>query len=121
MKRKKPKNRSIHYETADVPRCGGKDCGLIRFFIKENAADVVPAASEDGTCRVVCCKSKMTPHTITAENGMLRISSSREWTDVFNLRFEKRTVTVFLPANMYEKFSIETSTGDIEIRIENGN
>jgi hypothetical protein len=83
--------------------------------IKENAADIVLAASADGTCRVVCRESKKTPHTVTAENGTLQISSARGWTDVFDLCFEERTVTVYLPENVYEKLSIETSTGDVTI------
>ncbi|MBR0507246.1 MAG: DUF4097 family beta strand repeat protein [Clostridia bacterium] len=83
--------------------------------IKVNTADVTLAVSGDGTCRVVCRESKKAPHTVTAENGTLRISSSRERTDVFDLCFEKQTVTVYLPKNMYETISIETSTGDVTI------
>ena len=83
--------------------------------IKVNTADVTLAVSGDGTCRVVCRESKKAPHTVTAENGTLQISSSRERTDVFDLCFEKQTVTVYLPKNMYETISIETSTGDVTI------
>ena len=85
--------------------------------IDENTAKIAFALSEDGTCSVVCRESEKTTHTVTVEEGTLKIAVEEKigWKNWFNLSFEEESVTVYLPKDTYEALLIETHTGDVDI------
>ncbi len=88
-----------------------------RIEIRENTADVTFAVSEDETATVVCRETAPTVHTVTVEDGTLKIVSSETigWRNLFELSFESPSVTVYLPKKAYASLSIVTQTGDVEV------
>lgn len=88
-----------------------------RIEIRENTADVTFAVSEDETATVVCRETAPTVHTVTVEDGTLKIVSSETigWRNLFELSFDSPSVTVYLPKKAYASLSIETQTGDVEV------
>lgn len=88
-----------------------------RIEIRENTADVTFAVSEDETATVVCRETAPTVHTVTVEDGTLKIVSEETsgWRNPIEISFEKEQITVFLPKDAYETLSIETHTGDVGV------
>ena len=88
-----------------------------RIEIRENTADVTFAVSEDETATVVCRETAPTVHTVTVEDGTLKIVSGETigWRNLFELSFESPSVTVYLPKKAYASLSIVTQTGDVEV------
>ena len=85
--------------------------------IDETTADVIFAASPDGTCSVVCRENEKNVHRVTVEEGTLKIVSEKlsGWRTWFSVSFESESVTVYLPKDTYESLLIKTHTGDVEI------
>lgn len=88
-----------------------------RIEIRENTADITFAVSEDETATVVCRETAPTVHTVTVEDGTLKIVSEETigWRNLFELSFDSPSVTVYLPKKAYASLSIETQTGDVEV------
>lgn len=93
------------------------DADFDSIVIDETIADVIFAASEDGTCTVVCKERENTPHTVTVENGTLKISAQEriEWKSMLELCFDSEKMTVYLPKDVYRDLTVGIGTGDVEI------
>lgn len=94
------------------------DLGEVRgIAIDTDTADVSFLPSEDGTCRVVCHEETRAKHSVQLTDGLLsvKIHSTRKWYDFINVSFESASVTVYLPAGIYETLSVKTDTGDVRV------
>ena len=85
--------------------------------ITSRTADVVFAASNDGTCKVVCYEEVKMTHTVGVENGALTIAVKDEktWIDYIGLNFYTPKITVYLPADEYGAINIDNSTGHVSL------
>lgn len=85
--------------------------------IRTREADVILKKSEDGRCSVACVERDKDRHTVTVENGILKIGEEDErgWIDHLTIFSKPLSVTVSLPADRYESLLIESGTGDVEI------
>ena len=88
-----------------------------RIEIEEDTSDIRFARSDDGKARVECRETKKSAHTVTAENGVLKIQRQKitGWKNLITFSFEKTVVTVYLPETAYESLAIDTHTGDTDI------
>ena len=88
-----------------------------RIEIDEDTSDIRFARSDDGKARVECRETKKSAHTVTAENGVLKIQRQKitGWKNLITFSFEKTVVTVYLPETAYESLAIDTHTGDTDI------
>ncbi len=82
-----------------------------------NTADITFAPSEDGSCKVVCLEETNLRHTVTTEDGTLKIhiTDKRKWYDHIGFNFRNPKITVYLPAGEYGALIIQTDTSDTEI------
>lgn len=88
-----------------------------KIIIDTKTTDVNFALSEDGTFSVVCTEAEKMKHTVTIENGVLRIvgEDNRKWFEHINFFLKNLTMTVYLPATEYESLLVKVSTGDVNI------
>ena len=84
--------------------------------ITADIEDVFFAPSADGTSKVVCLEEKNLKHSVTNENGELKINTvdERKWYDHI-MNFGNNTVTVYLAENEYASLFIESNTSSVEI------
>ena len=82
-----------------------------------DTADIVFAASDDGTCKVVCYEQENAKHSAVVENNTLtiRVADQREWYQYIGINFSTPKITVYLPQNPYTALLIKESTGAIEM------
>ncbi len=101
------------YETNTYP----VDGAFHTIEIKTKESDVVFRPSEDGSCSVVCTERNKVFHTVSAENGILKISETdeRAWFDHLTFFPKPVSITVNLPSAEYEALRIECSTGDVSL------
>ncbi|MBP0989610.1 MAG: DUF4097 family beta strand repeat protein [Oscillospiraceae bacterium] len=87
-----------------------------KIEINTKESNITFKPSEDGVCRLVCTE-KNVKHSVNVENGTLKIVSEdkREWYDYITFFSKSLSMTVYLPANFYEEFNINGSTGDVQI------
>ncbi len=80
-------------------------------------SDIVLKASEDGTCKVVCYEDEKVKHTVSVQNGTLTIKAidKREWYNNIGINIETPKVTVYLPKNEYDLYTVNGTTGDVTI------
>lgn len=85
--------------------------------INTKTADVVLAPSEDETGRVVVYEQERLSHTVSVENGTLKIAvdDTREWYEHIGIVWDTPKITVYLPKSEYATLVINGHTGDIEI------
>ena len=83
----------------------------------DSSADVTLKPSEDGAVRVVCEENAKNKHTVTVEEGTLRITAhdERQWYERISFYTKATKVTVYLPAAAYDRLQIETDTGDVAV------
>ena len=88
-----------------------------KIIIDTKTTDVNFALSEDGTFSVVCTEAEKMKHTVTIENGVLRIvgEDNRKWFEHINFFLKNLTMTVYLPATEYESLLVKVSTGDVNV------
>ena len=88
--------------------------------IIENTADVVFEIADNGKCKVVCYEETNAAHTVSVEDGALKISVSdkKTWLDYIGFNFSTPKITVYLPVGAYDKLKIESNTGDVFIPSE---
>ncbi len=87
-------------------------------FVSTDVTDIVFARSGDGKTTVVCDERERQRHSVTIEDGILKIRSeylkekALSW---FTLRNPKTKVTVYLPGDSYESLQITAGTGDVTV------
>lgn len=79
-------------------------------------AKVMLLPSENEGCKVICHERDRMLHTVTVEDGTLKIKTvdSRQWYD-YIAWFESAIITVYLPKGEYDSLKITGATGDIGI------
>lgn len=85
--------------------------------VTTDTAKVLFAKSEDGKVSVDCREWEDALHSVTVENGTLRIKvdDNRKWYDHIGINIGTPEITVFLPEGDYGDLSIESVTGSIDI------
>lgn len=86
-----------------------------KIQIEDNVGDVRLVLGTEA--RVECCESEHLRYSVSVENGTLRIKllDTRRWYHYLGFNLSDRALTVYLPEGMYEKLSVETDTGNIQI------
>lgn len=87
--------------------------------IDVDTEDIIFLPSQDESCNVEFYEKSSKKHTSIVENENLVIKYENEekwYKNIFN--FGKSKITVYLPKNEYDSISIESSTGDIQIKNE---
>jgi len=81
-----------------------------------DTADVIFVRSQDGKCKVVCKESSQQKHSVRiADNTLqIRLDDHRHWLD-YILNLEQLEITVYLPADSYDRIGVDTDTGDVAI------
>lgn len=84
--------------------------------INTKTADVDFVAT-DGECKVVCYEQSKVKHSVSVENGNLKIDvdDQRKWYNYMGLNFKTPKITVYLPDSEYGMLKITNSTGDVQI------
>ncbi len=82
--------------------------------IDTSISDLTVLPSEDGTCRAVIYEQERLPHTVTVEDGTLKIreTDKRRWYDHIG-GFDHPRITLYLPAASYGALTVDISTGDV--------
>ena len=83
-----------------------------------DVANVTLKPSDDGKCRVVCVEPEKAKHTVTVENGTLKITESTKnlaWYEQIGILTASPSVTVYLPETAYDALAIESDTGRITL------
>lgn len=83
--------------------------------ITTDTADIIFALSDDGKCKVECYEEKNAKHSVTVENDVLVVKSSKSWYDYIGFNFGSPKITVYLPKAEYNALSIHEATGNVEI------
>ncbi len=88
-----------------------------QISIETNTADIVFAPSDGGKSKVVCTEQKNLKHTVTVDDGILKIGivDEREWYEHIGISIGNSQITVYLSENEYNSLFIDEDTGDIEI------
>ena len=106
-------DRSRYEENTYTPRGS-----FNRIEIKTVEADVRLLASTDNFLKVDCVELETEKHTVTVENGILKIEAQdkRTWYDrVTFFSAKPQSVTVYLPANTYDSLNLTTGTGSVSV------
>ena len=82
-----------------------------------NTDSVVIVPSEDGSCRVVCNENERKLHSVTVENGTLKIikNDNLSWLESVVCSWNKTSVKVYLPMGVYERLAVDTTAGDVSV------
>lgn len=90
---------------------------FVNIALHTNTADITFIPSADGSCKVVCLEEATRKHTVTTEDGTLKILSSdeRKWYEHIGIHFRNTKITVYLPGSEYGTLSVQASTGDTVI------
>lgn len=86
--------------------------------IRTDTADVAFALSTDGRCTVVCEERETQKHTVSVENGTLKIIASadqRKWYEYIGIFTASESVTVYLPEESYGALVVDGDTGRVSI------
>lgn len=85
--------------------------------IYTDAADILFAQSEDGTCKVVCREESKVKHTVSVQDGTLtiQVKNEKEWFDFIGFCLENTKITIYLPNAEYGNLHIVGSTGDVQL------
>ena len=81
-------------------------------------ADVTFLPTDGDSAKVVCFEEQKVKHTVSVEDGKLRIFAvdERKWYDYISLfSFKTPKITVYLPHLAYGALTLKTNTGDVNI------
>ena len=80
-------------------------------------ADIIFLPAADGKCKVVCYESEKMKHSVTVENGCLkiRVQNEKMWYDYIGISWESETVTVYLPKSDYAALTVTGATSDVDV------
>ena len=100
-------------ETRTVPI--GEDFADIRIQLDTQALELLP--SEDGACRVVFTVDRKASPIAAVSGGALeiRVKDERQWYEWIGISFGEEKVTLYLPRERYETFTLETDTGSVRV------
>ncbi|MBO7187327.1 MAG: DUF4097 family beta strand repeat protein [Clostridia bacterium] len=87
------------------------------ILIETLDTDIEFKLSTDDKTTVVCYEKVKVYHTVSAENGTLKIkcTDDRKLFDYLGFSFSSPKITVFLPSESYNDIDIKLTTGDILI------
>lgn len=90
------------------------DFSILTIDADTEQINILPAA--DGICKVVCTDSSKQYHSVEEVDGALEIKSvdERRWFEKISF-LEERSITVYLPRDIYTSLFIDSHTGDIVI------
>lgn len=85
--------------------------------IHTDTADILFAASEDSTCRVVCHEQEKLKHSVAVDDGVLSIETvdDRQWYEYIGISIGSPKITVYLPETEYESLLVRESTGSVAL------
>lgn len=86
--------------------------------VDTDTSEVELFPSEDGECRVVCHERKKLVHSVTVENGTLKIFlvDNRKWYEHISFfSFGEERIGIYLPKAEYESLYIKNSTGAVSV------
>ena len=88
------------------------------ILVDTDTAYVEVLPSEDGVCRVICREEEKAKHTLSVQQGVLRVEldNNREWFDHINIGWgTSPKITVYLPNTEYTFLTVRTNTGYVKI------
>lgn len=88
------------------------------ILVDTDTAYVEVLPSEDGSCRVVCREEAKAKHTLSVQQGVLRVelTDNREWFNHINIGWgTSPKITVYLPNTEYTSLTVRTDTGYVKI------
>ena len=85
--------------------------------VSTDTARVIFVPSEDGSVSVVCNERAKSRHSVSVEDGVLRVEivDTRKWYDRIDLDFGTHAITVSLPADAYGDLTVKNKTGSITV------
>ena len=88
-----------------------------KIEINTEETDIVWIPSEDDGVKVVCIEKEKIRHSVSVENGTLKISEkdTRKWYDHIGMFSKSLSMTVYLPSDRLEYAIINSNTGDVSI------
>lgn len=91
--------------------------GFLDIVIDCKTADVNVLPSEDGVCRVDCKETDRLYHSVSVEDGTLKIlqMDDRKWYHHIGIFQSNLEITVYLPEDAYTALTLKGNTGDVEI------
>ena len=86
--------------------------------IDTSTANIRFAASEDGTCRVVCYENEKIPHSAKVTDGVLTIfeEDNRAWYEHIGFYNRSTEIVVYVPRTTFAALEISASTGDVTLK-----
>ena len=88
-----------------------------KIEVSSKITDIELKPSQDGTASVVCVEREKMKHTVTVEDGTLKINvtDERAWYERWSLFSPSLSMTIYLPAGAYDALSVTSSTGDVTV------
>lgn len=85
--------------------------------IETDTADIVFIPSETASTSVMCNESDNAKHLVAVEGESLviKLEDTRKWYNYIGITFSSPKITVYLPEDEYDKLSVKSHTGDINI------
>ena len=85
--------------------------------IIDTTADVTFISVADGDASVTLREESTAKHTVTVEDGTLRIENTGEkpWYQHIGIHFDTPSITVAIPKKQYGSLSVQITTGDIAL------
>ncbi len=107
---------TVKYETNTYEAVGDFN----NISINTDMSKVILVPSDDGKCRVVCYEQQNMKHSVTVQNGTLKIdvADTRKWYEHIGIMLGSPHMTVYLPKTELASLCIETHTGNISLHKE---
>lgn len=85
--------------------------------VDTDTADITLVPSADGTCRVVCEERENAKHTVSVQDGVLKVKvdDTRKWYEYIGIWVRSQKITVYLPEEEYGALSVKSDTGRVAI------
>lgn len=85
--------------------------------IEADTADITFLSASDGICKLICQESAKETHSVTVENGTLKIRliNNKAWYDYIGIGTQGPKLAIYLPGSEYGELVIQENTGDITI------
>ncbi len=85
------------------------------IFVETDTADVEFVQSDEAYCRVECHEQAQGKHTVTLEEGILRVKKEEQdpWWKQIGINFSKPKITVYLPYDPSADLLIQGADGNV--------
>lgn len=85
--------------------------------VDTDTANVTLVPAKNGQVTVECFESGKLQHTVTVQDGTLRIAlqDTRKWYHHIGVNFNSPKITVYLPAGEYGALSVKADTGKVNV------